>query len=147
MRGAGHLLTHYLAIFLLYDRHRQGLDYIEPSSSHSEIQTRLILDQRALDLEMAIYQAKRGRSLPFGKVSGFYIHIHHGRKATSVPSRKSTLIEIDTIGNVGVERREEPYHVTDLIEGHSVEKEKIIGAIASTNIESAGKLRSARHTR
>ena len=56
-------------------------------------------------------------------------------------------IELDAIGNVGVERREKSYHVTYLIKRHSVEKEEIIGAIASTNIKSAGKLRSARHTR
>ncbi len=82
-----------------------------------------------------------------GEVAVFGAHVGHRRQTARIACGEAALVEVDTLYNVGVERREQAQRVVDLIEGRAVEQEQVLVVAAAMNIETRHQFHARSHTR
>ena len=72
-------------------------------------------------------------------------HVDDTRQPSAVAGREAALVEVDVFHHVGIERREQPHGVVDLVERRTVEQEQVLVAVAAVHVKAAGQLHALGH--
>ena len=72
-------------------------------------------------------------------------HVDHRRQASAVTGGEAALVKVQVVHHVGVEAREKPSEVANVVQGHSVEQEEVVVAVASVHVQARHQLVAYRH--
>ena len=99
------------------------------------------------DLQTSLGEADDERAMIVLHIALAGAGVNNRGYAPTVASRETTLVEVDVLHDIGVERREEAEGVVGVVEGRTVDEEEILVAIATVDVEVGGQFGTGRHTR
>ena len=125
-----------------------GGEQVEPTAAQAEdVGCAAVTADWAFEPETSVERAYGVAAVGVGEVAVLGAHIGHRRQAARIACGEATLVEVDTLHDVGVERREQAQRVVDLIEGRAVEQEQVLVVAAAMDIEARHQFHTRSHTR
>ena len=133
-----------LAVCISDERNRNS---VQPRATQAELEGRASTDDRALQLDTSVDKAQGECPVEIIQVAVAGGDVYHRRHAAAVTGRETALVEIQSVHDVGIERREKAYQVTGVIYGRAVQEEKVISACAAVDEQAGHQFGTGSHAR
>ena len=102
---------------------------------------------RPVYLHRTVYHSDAVAAVDALPVAVVGAYVYHTRQATTIAGREATLVEVDILHHVGIERREESERVVHLIEWCAVDEKEVLVVVAAMNVQAGSHLDAFLHTR